>query len=67
MSKLRCVFMGLVFVALAGCSDIPDVIPGVTVHSPGVYKGAADPLLSANTDERVSALNSRFNSGQTDR
>ena len=63
MSKLRCICMGLVFVAVTGCSDIPDV----TLHTPGVYKGAADPLLSANTEERVNALNTRFNAGQTDR
>ena len=63
MSKLYSVSMGLIFVVLTGCSDPSSV----TVHEPGVYKGAKDPLLSANTEERASELSARFNLGQIDR
>ncbi len=64
MNKLYGVLIGLIFVAMtAGCSDTSSV----TVHKPGVYKGAKDPLLSANTEERASELNARFNMGQIDR
>lgn len=62
MNKLFGLFLGLVLVVLTGCYESSSV----TVHKPGVYKGANDPLLSANTEERVSALNARF-SGQVDR
>ena len=40
---------------------------GVTVHQPGVYKGAADPLMSEDADKRREVLMARFNQGQRDR
>ena len=63
MSKLNVLLMGLVVVVLAGCNQSSSV----TVHKPGVYKGANDPLLSANTEERATALSERFTMGQLDR
>ena len=63
MNKLYGVILGLVFFVLTGC----DQSSSVTMHEPGVYKGASDPLLSANTEERADALNARFNMGQIDR
>lgn len=62
MNKLYGFVVGLVFVVLTGCYESSSV----TLHKPGVYKGADDPLLSASTEERASALNARF-SGQIDR
>lgn len=63
MNKLYGLFVGLVFVVLTGCYETSSV----TVHKPGVYKGASDPLLTANTEERASALSERFTMGQLDR
>lgn len=63
MNKLYGFFVGLVFVVLVGCSESSSV----TVHKPGVYKGASDPLLSANSEERANALSDRFTLGQLDR
>lgn len=63
MNKLYGVAIGLIFVVLTGCSESSSV----TVHKPGVYKGAKDPLLSANVEERASELSARFNLGQIDR
>ena len=63
MNKLYVVLIGLVFAVLTGCSEPSNV----TVHEPGVYKGAEDPLLSANTEERAGQLSARFNLGQIDR
>ena len=63
MNKLYGLFVGLVFVVLTGCSESSSV----TMHQPGVYKGASDPLLSANSEERASALSERFTTGQLDR
>ena len=63
MNKLYAVLIGLVFIVLTGCSESSSV----TVHKPGVYKGAQDPLLSTNTEERASELSARFNLGQIDR
>ncbi len=49
---------------LSGCYESPDV----TVHKPGVYKGAYDPLLDkVRTQEHQQALRERFNQVQTDR
>ena len=36
----------------------------LTVHKPGIYKGAKDPLLAANQEERASSLSERFKLGQ---
>ena len=63
MNKLNGVLLGLVFVVLTGCYESASV----TVHKPGVYMGASDPLLSANTAQRADELNARFNMGQLDR
>ena len=63
MNKLKVVFVGLVLVVLAGCNEATSV----TVHQPGVYKGASDPLLSGNTENRANELSARFNMGQLDR
>lgn len=63
MNKLCGIVVGLILVALTGCSDSSSV----TVHKPGVYKGAKDPLLSDNSEERASELSARFNLGQIDR
>lgn len=63
MNKLKAVFVGLVFVVLTGCYESSSV----TVHQPGVYKGASDPLLVADSGERANELSARFNMGQLDR
>lgn len=63
MNKLYGVVIGLVCVVSIGCSESSSV----TVHEPGVYKGASDPLLSANSEERANELSARFNLGQIDR
>lgn len=63
MNKLKVVFVSLVFVVLTGCYEESSV----TVHKPGVYKGASDPLLSANAENRANDLSARFNMGQIDR
>lgn len=48
---------------LAGCYEGP----GVTVLEPGVYKGAADPLMQKDPEARAETLAQRFNTVQTDR
>jgi len=63
MNKLYGLFIGLVFVVMTGCSESSSV----TLSEPGVYKGARDPLLDANSDERASALSARFKISQLDR
>ncbi len=49
--------------ALAGCYESTDI----TVHSPGVYKGAHDPLLDRPVAERSAALKKRFQLVQVER
>lgn len=63
MNKLCGVLAGLIIVVLTGCYESSNV----TVHKPGVYKGASDPLLSGNAEERAGSLNQRFKLGQLDR
>jgi len=48
---------------LSGCYEDADV----TVHEPGKYKGATDPLLSQQAAARDEALAKRFQIVQTDR
>lgn len=48
---------------LSGCYEDADV----TVHEPGKYKGAKDPLLSQQASARDEALNKRFQHVQMDR
>jgi hypothetical protein len=63
MNKLYGLFLGSIIVVLTGCYESSNF----TVHKPGVYKGASDPLLSANAEERAGSLNQRFKLGQLDR
>ena len=49
--------------ALAGCWESTDV----TVHEPGKYKGAKDPLLSQQASSRTESLRQRFQLVQADR
>lgn len=51
----------LFLVGLTGCSSEPR---SVTMHKPGVYKGASDPLLA---QQRQQELIDRFKLVQTDR
>lgn len=46
---------------IAGCSPEPR---SVTMHEPGIYKGARDPLLALKQDQ---TLINRFKLVQTDR
>lgn len=63
MRKLDAILACLALVAVAGCTESTNV----TVHEPGIYKGASDPLLSADSEERAAQLNERFRLGQRDR
>ena len=48
----------------AGCSNSEDV----TLHKPGVYKGALDPLIDKQrAPQQQERLAARFNQVQTDR
>ena len=59
-ASLVTVALGLV----AGCGDSSKV----TLHKPGVYKGAKDPLVDKQRDpKQQEALLARFNLVQTDR
>ena len=51
----------IILAGLTGCSSEPR---GVTMHKPGVYKGATDPLLG---QQRQQLLIDRFKLVQTDR
>ena len=51
----------IILVGLLGCSSEPR---DVTMHEPGVYKGAKDPLLG---QQRQQELIDRFKLVQTDR
>lgn len=53
--------VSVVLTWLAGCSMEPRT---VTMHEPGVYKGAKDPLLSLQNQQ---VLIDRFRLVQTDR
>jgi hypothetical protein len=49
---------------LTGCSDSSDV----TLHKPGVYKGAVDPLIEKQrSPQQQERLQARFKQIQTDR
>lgn len=50
-------------VMLTGCWEDTDV----TLHEPGEYKGARDPLLHPGAASRDEALQARFRLVQTDR
>ena len=63
MTRIYPVLAALMVVVLASCTESSNI----TVHEPGVYKGASDPLLTANADERAKTLRERFQSGQLDR
>jgi hypothetical protein len=49
--------------SLTACAERADA----TLHEPGVYKGAEDPLLAKQDSQYVETLQDRFAKGQTDR
>ena len=49
--------------SLTACAERADV----TLHEPGVYKGAEDPLLAKQDSQYAETLQERFAKGQTDR
>ncbi len=55
--------IALVAGILSGCWEDTDV----TLHEPGAYKGAADPLLAQDSGARAKLLDERFNLVQMDR
>ena len=62
MKRSGYILMALLILAgLAGCSMEPR---SVTMHEPGVYKGAKDPMLSLQNQQ---VLIDRFKLVQTDR
>jgi hypothetical protein len=66
--RIKSVMLGVVIVGVAfaasGCSDSSDV----TLHKPGVYKGAIDPLIEKqHSPQQQERLVARFNQVQTDR
>ncbi len=64
MTRLLSLFTGvsLAFI-VSGCYESPSV----TSYEPGVYKGAKDPLMQANKDQRAETMKKRFEMVQTDR
>ncbi len=64
VSMFRTAGLVLAFALVAGCYRPVDV----TVYEPGVYKGAADPLLKMHAQpEQKAALQERFSLVQADR
>lgn len=63
LSKVRTVMMIGTVVLTTGCWESTDV----TLHEPGVYMGAADPLLSEDVAARSAAAKERFEMVQVDR
>ena len=64
MKTLKIALVAAAGLLTSGCGQATEV----TVYEPGVYKGAADPLLSQADDPAYSeALQERFQRGQTDR
>ncbi|MHB9097510.1 MAG: hypothetical protein ACYC5X_06780 [Syntrophales bacterium] len=62
MKRRWCIATAFIVLAgLIGCSSEPR---SVTMHEPGVYKGAKDPLLA---QQRQQELIDRFKLVQTDR
>ncbi len=53
----------LISVGLSGCWESTDI----TMHEPGEYKGATDPLLQADAGARSEQLKERFQTVQIDR
>ena len=49
---------------LSGCLESPS---GVTVHEPGKYMGAQDPLLATSGASRAEEMHKRFQLVQVDR
>ena len=50
----RILFMLIAFVVLAGLASCTTESRNVTMHKPGVYKGAKDPLLALKNQQELS-------------
>lgn len=62
--KSTVILSAIIVLGIAGCSDSSDV----TLHKPGVYKGAMDPLIEKQrSPQQQEKLVARFNQVQTDR
>lgn len=62
--KPTVILSAIIVLGIAGCSDSADV----TLHKPGVYKGAMDPLIEKQrSPQQQEKLVARFNQVQTDR
>jgi hypothetical protein len=56
--------LALLPMSLTACAERANV----TLHEPGVYKGAADPLLAKQQNpQQIETLQERFAKGQSDR
>ncbi len=56
--------LALLPMSLTACAERANV----TLHEPGVYKGAADPLLAQQQNpQQIETLQERFAKGQSDR
>lgn len=55
--------VAMLAIGLTGCWESTEI----TIHEPGEYKGAADPLLMADTGARSEQLKERFQTVQVDR
>lgn len=70
MQKKAVMLSGAVFLLgllTGGCSESPDS-PPTTLHKPGVYKGAIDPLIEKQrSPQQQETLLARFKQIQTDR
>jgi hypothetical protein len=68
VKKLRLFEIAGAFAAVLALSGCYEPVGGVTVYEPGEYKGQADPLLKSHArPESKTALQERFQQGQTDR
>ena len=64
MKTLKLAMVAAIGLLTSGCGEATEV----TVYEPGVYKGAADPLLSKAGDPAYAqAMQDRLQRGQTDR
>lgn len=64
MRKVTVALLIVASVAMGGCYESTDI----TLHDPGVYRGATDPLLAKQANpEQQAKLAERFRMGQSDR